>query len=298
MVLMQFTANNVLNATIFPHNIGLGVANDIELTEEMGSIVAEELKATGIYWNFAPTTAIAGDKRWGRFYESFSDDVEKVTKLSMAYLKGLQGAGVLATPKHYLGDGGTAFGHDRGDTRLNEEEIRATHLKPYIAAVEEGALSIMISFSSINGEKMHGHHYWITKVLKGELGFRGFTVSDWNGIEELEGSYREQIKKSVLAGIDLFMVPERWKEFMVNLEDLVKTGEVPVSRIDDAVTRIIAVKNAMELDKVDFSKKYSFGVSSHRKIADELSAKSIKVVKNNKVLPLGKKENSSYWKSS
>ena len=163
--------NNVLGATIFPHNIGLGVANDLDLTKKMGEVVAEELKATGIYWNFAPTTAIADDQRWGRFYESFGDDAQIVTALSMAYMEGLQNAGVLATPKHFLGDGGTAHGHDRGDTRLNEEEIRATHLKPYIAAVKQGAQSIMISFSSINGEKMHGHHYWITKVLKGSSTF-------------------------------------------------------------------------------------------------------------------------------
>ena len=178
--------NNVLGATIFPHNIGLGVANDLDLTRKLGEVVAEELKATGIYWNFAPTTAIANDQRWGRFYESFGDDAEIVTALSMAYMEGLQNAGVLATPKHFLGDGGTAHGHDRGDTRLNEEEIRATHLKPYIAAVKQGAQSIMISFSSINGEKIHGHHYCITKVLKGELNFRVFTVSDWNGIEDLK----------------------------------------------------------------------------------------------------------------
>lgn len=281
--------NNVLGATIFPHNIGLGVANDLELTRKMGEVVAEELKATGIYWNFAPTTAIAADQRWGRFYESFGHDVDVVTELSMAYMTGLQDAGVLATPKHYLGDGGTAFGHDRGDTRLNEEEIRATHLRPYIAAVKKGAQSIMISFSSINGEKMHGHHYWITKVLKGELNFQGFTVSDWNGIEELDGTYRDQVKKSVLAGIDLFMVPERWKEFMTTLEELVLSGEVPMSRINDAVTRIIAVKDAMGLFKLDFSSVHSFGVSAHREIADKLAEKSLIIVKNQNVLPLKNK---------
>ena len=136
---------------------------------------------------------------------------------------------------------------------------------------------------------MHGHHYWITKVLKGELNFRGFTVSDWNGIEELEGTYRDQVKKSVLAGIDLFMVPERWKEFMSTLEELVTSGEVPMARIDDAVTRIIAVKDAMGLFNIDFKTKHLFGVRAHREVADQLAVKSLKVMKNENVLPLKKK---------
>ena len=293
--------NNVLGATIFPHNIGLGVANDLELTKKMGEIVAKEMKATGIYWNFAPTTAIAMDKRWGRFYESFSNDTKKVTELSMAYMLGLQQEGVLATPKHYLGDGGTEYGHDRGDTILSEEEIRKIHLPPYIEAIKKGALSIMVSFSSINGEKMHGHKYWITDVLKNELGFSGFTVSDWNGIEELDGDYKEQIMKSVNAGIDLFMVPERWLEFMTLLEELVSEEKVSLKRIDDAVYRLLAVKYEMGLFNLSFEGNESFGTKEHRAIANDLAKKSVVIknqegllnLKNKRILLTGKAANNT-----
>ena len=295
--------NNVLSATIFPHNIGLGVANNESLMKEMGKVVGQEMKATGIYWNFAPTTAIAMDKRWGRFYESFSNNTEKVTKLSMAYMEGLQSEGVLATPKHYLGDGGTEFGHDRGDTILSEEELRRIHLPPYIEAIKKGALSIMVSFSSINGKKMHGHKYWITDVLKNELGFSGFTVSDWNGIEELPGSYKEQIKKSVNAGIDLFMVPEKWREFMSLLEELVLENQVSIKRIDDAVYRLLAVKYEMGLFNLKFEKEYSFGDTKNRLVANKLAKESIIIknqsglrgLKNKRILITGKaSDNTGY----
>ena len=285
--------NNIQNATIFPHNIGLGATRNKKLMKDMAKVVADEMKASGIIWNFSPTTAVAKDLRWGRFYESFSSDTDLVTSLSISFMEGLQNNGILATPKHFLGDGGTTKGIDRGNTEMSESELRHIHLPPYIEALKKGALSIMVSFSSVNGEKLHGSKYWVSDVLKKELGFKGFVVSDWNGIEELKGSYKEQIEKSVNAGVDMFMVPERWKEFMTLLTELVNEKSVSLSRIDDAVTRILAVKYEIGLFqlKPGEAKTYDFGTKENRKVAKKAVRESLVLLKNeNSILPLNKNQ--------
>ena len=192
-----------------------------------------------------------------------------------------------------MGDGGTTKGIDRGNTEMSESELRHIYLPPYIEALKKGALSIMVSFSSVNGEKLHGSKYWVSDVLKKGLGFKGFVVSDWNGIEELKGSYKEQIEKSVNAGVDMFMVPERWKEFMTLLTELVNEKSVSLSRIDDAVTRILAVKYEIGLFqlKPGEAKTYDFGTKENKKVAEKAVRESLVLLKNeNSILPLNKNQ--------
>jgi len=298
--------NNVVGATIFPHNIGLGAANDPELMFRIGQITAKEMIATGIYWNYAPAVSIPQDIRWGRTYEGFSENPGIVTNLATAYLLGLQGDDladpftVFATPKHYLGDGGTVWGTstnpaysiDRGNAQLSEEEMRQLHLLPYISAVENGAQSIMVSFSSWNGIKMHGQEYWITKVLKGELGFEGFVVSDWGGIDEVDPDYYTAVVTAINAGIDMNMVPYDYGRFSKAMLQAVEAGDIPMERIDDAVRRILKVKFALNL----FEEPYSdpdllefVGSQAHREIAREAVAKSLVLLKNEgSIFPLSK----------
>ncbi|MBN2509033.1 MAG: glycoside hydrolase family 3 protein [Spirochaetales bacterium] len=240
---------NVHNATVFPQNIGLGAANDPELMEQMGRVVAEEMFKTRILWNFGPCVALAEDPRWGRSYESFSTDPEITADLAAAYVKGFQGAGGVATAKHYLGDGQTTWGTgmkgqiDRGDTRLSLEEIRATSLVPYKRLVEAGVKSVMISFNSVNGTKMHGSRKFITEILKGELGFDGFVVTDWEGIQELPNpTYEQQVWTAVNAGCDMLMEPYRGLEARNAIVKGVNNGTIDISRVNDAVKRILTVK--------------------------------------------------------
>jgi beta-glucosidase len=298
--------NNVVGATIFPHNIGLGAANDPDLMFRIGQITAKEMVATGIYWNYAPAVSIPQDVRWGRTYEGFSESPEIVTSLATAYLLGLQGDDladpltVLATPKHYLGDGGTTWGTstnpgyfiDRGDTQLTEEEMREIHFLPYISAVENGAQSIMISFSSWNGEKMHGQKYWISEVLKGELGFEGFVVSDWGGIDEVDPNYYTAVVTSINAGVDMNMVPYDYGRFSKIMLQAVEAGDIPIERIDDAVRRILKVKFALNLFEEPFSNAdllESVGSEAHREVARESVAKSLVLLKNeNSIFPFSK----------
>ncbi len=259
---------NLHGATIFPHEIGLGATRDAELVRRIGQATAEEMLATGIPWNFAPVVAVTQDIRWGRTYESYGEDAALVTELGQAYIQGLQSipegfaaaAGqdlfVLATPKHFLGDGGTAYGTstqvifkpyllDQGDMRLDEAGIRGLFLPPYQAAVESGARSVMVSFSSWNGVKMHAQDYWITDVLKGELGFQGFVVSDWGGMDQISSDYYDSIVTGVNAGIDMNMVPYDYLRFLDTMTQAVHEGDISLARIDDAVRRILTVK--MEL---------------------------------------------------
>jgi beta-glucosidase len=226
--------NNVVGTVIFPHNIGLGAANNPELMGEIGHITAIETVATGIYWNYAPVVAVVRDIRWGRTYESYGEDTDLVTTLGTAYLVGMQGDDlaapdtILGTPKHFIGDGGTGWmtsqtpGYfiDQGDTRVDEETLRDVFLPPYIAAVENGAQSIMVSFSSWNGVKMHAQRYLITDVLKGELGFDGFVVSDWAGIDQVSPDYYQAVVTAINAGIDMNMVPYDYRRFI----DTMKTA--------------------------------------------------------------------------
>ena len=289
--------NNVKGATIFPHNIGLGAANDQDLMTRIGQITAQEMIATGIYWNYAPAVSIPQDIRWGRTYEGYSENSDIVTELATAYLLGLQGddladpSTVLGTPKHYLGDGGTTWGTstvsgyfiDRGDTQLTEAEMRELHLVPYVSAIENGAQSIMISFSSWNGEKMHGQTYWINDVLKGELDFDGFVVSDWGGIDEVDPDYYTSVVKAINAGIDMNMAPYDYGRFIKTMLEAVEAGDIPMARIDDAVRRILRIKFALNLFEQPYSDPAllsSVGSEEHRAVAQEAVAKSLVLLKN------------------
>lgn len=295
---------NARGATIFPHNIGLGAANDPDLVRRIARATAEEMAATGVHWNFAPVVAVPQDIRWGRTYEGFGEDPALVTRLGVAYQSGLQEAGVLATPKHFLADGGAAWdtsttnimNHayrvDQGDARIDEATLRAIHLPPYQAAIAAGARSIMVSFSSWNGVKMHGHKVLLTDVLKGELGFTGFLVSDWQAIDQLPGDYYADVVASIDAGLDMVMVPYDFKTFIATLTKAVEQGDVPMARIDDAVRRILTVKFELGLFDAptpanpDLS---AFGADEHRALAREAVRKSVVLLQNEGgALPLAK----------
>ncbi len=282
--------NNVYGAVIFPHNIGVGAANDAELTRQMGAYVAEVMKLTGVHWNFAPCVAVAQDPRWGRTYESFSSDPAIVSELGAAYLKGQQSGGVIATAKHYAGDGGTVYGTgynygiDRGNCDLSEEEFRAIHLAPYKRLVDEGVKCVMVSFSSYGGLKMHENKYMITDVLKGEFGFEGFVVSDWEGIAGINAStYEAKIAAGINAGVDMLMEPNSFKEAVNAIMDGVQQGAIPKERVDDAVCRILSVKFDMGLFEEPCLERTSVKPSSEdgRSLARKLAAKSQVLLKNN-----------------
>ena len=240
--------NNVVGAVIFPHNIGLGCTRDAALVERVARATAEEVAATGVDWTFSPCIAVARDERWGRTYESFGETPELVSEMAAAAVRGYQPT-ILACAKHYLADGGTTGGRDQGDAQMDEATLRALHLPGYRAAVAAGVGSVMASFSSWNGQKMHGSRYLLTDVLKGELGFSGFVVSDWAGIDQLPGDYTSDVETAVNAGIDMVMLPDRYPEFVSALKGLVQSGRVPLSRIDDAVRRIL--KKKVELGLFD-----------------------------------------------
>jgi beta-glucosidase len=308
--------NNVLGAVIFPHNIGLGCTRNPKLIEKIGRITAKEVRATGINWTFAPCVTIPRDERWGRTYEGFSEDPNLVKVLGAAAIRGLQGSklsnplSILACAKHYVGDGGTTatirrsrrsgraprVRLDQGDTQVDEEILRRIHLAPYIAAIEAGVGSIMPSYSSVNGVKCSEHKYLLTDVLKNELGFEGFLISDYRAINQLDRDYKTAIAKSINAGMDMGMVPSEYKEFSKSLKELVEEGTVSMSRIDDAVTRILRVKFAMGLMNknrshlTDRSLHKAFGSVKHRQVAREAVRRSLVLLKNdNKTLPLSKK---------
>ncbi len=316
--------NNVIGAVIFPHHIGLGCTRDPQLVEEVGRVTAEEIRATGIQWTFAPCVTVPRDERWGRTYEGFAEEPEVVTELGEAMVRGLQGErlsdplSVVACAKHYVGDGGTtaqtgeyqqgttAFGNDRpggrvrmkldqGDTQVDEATLRRIHLAPYLAAIEAGVGTVMPSYSRWNGVKCSGNKFLITDVLKNELGFQGFVISDYNAIDQIDPDYKRAVEISVNAGMDMAMAPNTYKQFYETLLDLVHEGRVPTSRIDDAVTRILRVKAAAGLlDKnrsqlADRSLHKSFGSAEHRAVAREAVRKSLVLLKNDgDVLPLAK----------
>ena len=302
---------NLLNATVFPHNIGLGAANNPDLIQQIGRATAEEMLATGIPWNFAPVVAVVQDVRWGRTYEGYGEETELVTSLGTAYLKGLQTlteeddpvAGqsifVLATPKHYLGDGSTIWSSsrtndyelDQGNMQVPEDIVRKLYLPPYQSAVEAGALNVMASFSSWKGTKMHGEQYLLTKVLKDELGFNGFIVSDWQGMDQLyPDDYYASIVTSVNAGVDMNMVPYDYVPFIETMKQAVNNGDIPESRVDEAVRRILRVKFALGLfERPMPDTKYQGTVRSreHLELARQAVRESLVLLKNeNDVLPL------------
>ncbi|MFI0371130.1 glycoside hydrolase family 3 protein [Actinomadura sp. 1N219] len=290
--------NTVVGATIFPHNIGLGASRDPGLVREIGAATAAEMAGTGVDWNFAPCVCVVRNDRWGRTYESFGE-VPELPSMMTTMVEGLQGeelggpASVLATAKHFVGDGGTAGGDDRGDARISEKELRAVHLPPFQAAVERGVGSVMISYSSWNGVKMHRNRYLINDVLKGELGFTGFVVSDYKGIDEIDGRAgftREEVAAAINAGIDMVMVPTEWRRFIEYLREMVKGGNVPMSRIDDANRRILTKKfelGLFERPLADRSYLKTVGGAAHRELARRAVAGSQVLLKNDgDVLPL------------
>jgi len=299
--------NNVIGAVIFPHNIALGCTRDPELVERAARITAEEVRATGIQWAFAPCVAVPQDIRWGRTYEGYSESPEVVQPMGAAAVRGLQGSAldhplsVAACVKHFVGDGGTTFGTglsgriDQGDMRVDEATLRKIHLPGYITAIQAGAVTIMPSYNSWNGIRCSGHRKLLTDILKKELGFEGFLISDYNALDELPGNRKDQIKQSINAGMDMVMVPEKFHEFYNILRELAQSGEVPMSRINDAVTRILRVKFAMGLmdpnrkQLADRSLHKTFGSAAHRAVARECVRKSLVLLKNEKrVLPLAK----------
>ena len=289
--------NNVLGATVFPHNIGLGAAGDPDLIERIARVTAKEILAVGVEWTFAPTLAVVRNVRWGRTYESYSEDPALVASYAGRFVEGLQAEygpeGVLGCAKHWVGDGGTTDGFDQGDTAVTEERLDAVHASPYGPAIHAGVGAIMASFNSWNGEKCHASRYLLTDKLRGQLGFEGLIVSDWNGTDQLSPDFRESIALGVNAGIDLIMMPEKWKQMIHELIGLVEEGTVPIERIDDAVLRILRVKFAMGLFDAPrpadrpWSNSPTFGGAEHRAVAREAVRKSLVLMKNeNGALPL------------
>jgi beta-glucosidase len=304
---------NLLNATIFPHNIGLGATNDPVLVEKIGRATAEEMLATGIPWNFAPVLAVVQDVRWGRTYEGYSENSDTVISLGTAYIKGLQSLAAgdavspgqsifaLATPKHYIGDGATIWGSsrsydyklDQGNVQIPESVIRDLYLPPYQSAVNSGALSVMASFSSWRGLKMHAQQPLMTGLLKRELGFRGFIVSDWQGMDQVDPKdYYNAVVTSVNAGVDMSMVPVDYVKFVNTMKDAVNHGDIPESRLDDAVRRILRAKFALGLFEQPMpNPQYQATVRSkeHVELARQAVRKSLVLLTNTgKILPLSR----------
>ena len=290
--------SNVFGATIFPHNIGIGAAANPQLVKEIGAAVAEEVLATGLFWTFAPTVTIPQNFRWGRTYEGYSEDPVLVSKLGSAFIEGLQGtekeflndAKILGTAKHFLGDGGTYLGIDQGDTRANEENMRVIHGEPYFASLNSCVRVVMASFNSWNGSKVHGNKYLLTEVLKEKMNFTGFVVGDWNGHQQVPGCNAGSCPESFNAGVDMFMVPENWKALYKNTVKQVKDGEISKERLDDAVKRILTVKQQLGMfeGRVPNQTKYSeVGLQKNREIARRAVRESLVLIKNNNaVLPI------------
>ncbi len=301
--------NNVIGATLFPHNIGLGAAHDPDLIQRIGEVTAREVAATGIDWTFAPTVAVVRDNRWGRSYEGYSQRPDIVRAYAGRMVQGLQGTPgtptfldinhVVAAAKHYIGDGGTDRGIDRGDNLSSEQELFDIHGQGYVAAIQAGVQTVMASYNSWQGSKLHGQHHLLTDVLKTRMGFDGLVVSDWDGIDEVQGCSKDRCSQAVNAGIDLFMVPEQWHAFLQNTVAQVRAGDIPESRIDDAVTRILRVKlRAGLFEKGRPSSRplgnrlALVGAPEHRAVAREAVRKSLVLLKNSYgLLPLRRRIN-------
>lgn len=296
--------SNVVGATIFPHNIGLGAANNPGLIKSIAAATAKEVSATAIDWNFAPTLAVAQDLRWGRTYESFSQNPSIVQAYASAMVEGFQGekesfltrGKIVATAKHFIADGGTALGDDQGNAKVSQEELIQLHARGFFSAIEAGVQTVMVSYSSVNDIRMHTNTHLIKDILKGQLGFDGLVVSDWNGIGQVPGCANNDCAASVNAGIDMLMVPEKkdWLVIIQNLKRQVRAGEITMARIDDAVTRILRVKMRAGLfDNGRPSLRHLtqngrvVGADKHREIARKAVRESLVLLKNNQnILPL------------
>jgi beta-glucosidase len=307
---------NLLNATLFPHNIGLGATRDPDLVAKIGRATAEEMAASGTNWNFSPCLCVARDVRWGRSYESFGERPELAVQMTsiVAGYQGKtvagyqdkavgQGASILATAKHFIGDGGTAYQSstyenyllDQGDTKLSEAALAKLHLPPFAAAVKAGVGSVMISFSSFNGVKMHAQKHLITDVLKGkdaskgELGFQGLVISDWSGLDQISSDYSVSVRSGINAGIDMVMVPNEYQKFVKTLTEEVEAGRISKERIDDAVTRILVQKfrfGLFEKPMTDRTLAARVGSPEHRALARQAVQQSQVLLKNSGVLPI------------
>jgi len=298
--------NNVVGATLFPHNIGLGAARDPALIKKIGAATAAEVAVTGIDWTFAPTVAVVRDDRWGRTYESYSEDPSIVREYAKAMVEGVQGVDaqrfsgrhVVATAKHFLGDGGTTRGIDRGDTAVSEQELKDIHAAGFIAALESGVQTVMASFNSWNDVKMHGNPYLLTQVLKETMGFDGFVVGDWNGHRQVPGCTVTSCAAAINAGLDMFMVPSDWQLLYENTLAQARSGELSLARLDDAVTRIVRVKvraglmdKGLVSDRPFAARSNVMGGDEHRALAREAVRKSLVLLKNdNALLPLSPKQ--------
>jgi beta-glucosidase len=302
--------SNVRGAVVFPHNIGLGASRDASLVERIGRITALEALATGIHWVFAPAVSIPQDIRWGRTFEGFGEDTELVTRLGVAQLQGLQNwdgvadlghpRTVLASVKHFVGDGGTTWGSnttndwiiDQGVTEVDEATLRAVHLPPYVAAIKAGARNIMVSHSSWGGLRMHAQKYLLTDLLKGELGFTGFLVSDWGSVDAIDPDYYTAVATSINAGVDMVMVPYDGDRFITHLTQAVENRHVSLARIDDAVRRILTIKFELGLFEQPFGDESLLplvGSEAHRAVAREAVRKSLVLLKNDGgTLPLSR----------
>jgi len=327
--------NNVVGATIFPHNIGLGCTRDADLVRRIGRATALEVAATNVRWDFAPAVSVPQDIRWGRTYEGYSQDTAVVSELATALIHGFEGDGwnsatsVLPSVKHFVADAATTWGTsrrvdrsalstdrtlaiaqmgqsfvelldlgawqiDQGDADIDERTLREVHLAPYRAAIQAGALNVMASYSSWHGVKLHGHAYLLTDVLKGELGFQGFVVSDWEAIDQLGPDYDACVAASVNAGVDMVMVPFDYERFIASLRRAVENGQVTVERVDDAVRRILTAKAALglfEQPHTDPALLSVVGCGEHRALAREAARKSTVLLKNDHAtLPLKRGE--------
>lgn len=300
--------SNVPGATIFPHFIGLGATGDEKLVEEVARATARELEVTGVNWSYSPTLDMPQDIRWGRVYETFSDDPKLTGALGAAYVRGLQkeyperasssSIFVLSTPKHYIGAGGMQWGSasnenfriDQGMTPVDETVLRKTYLPPFKEVVDAGALSIMVGLNSWGDSKLAANKYLVTDVLKGDLGFKGFAVSDWYGVYEIPGGDYRAAATAINAGIDMVMLPFDYQAFVKNVIRAVKKGEVSEGRVDDAVRRILRAKFSLGLfDSRDAKLLMSdmVGGSAHRQLAREAVAASLVLLKNkDSVVPL------------
>ena len=296
--------NNVFGATLFPHNIGLGAARNPKLMEEIGAATAKATRASGIAWVFGPTLAVVRDDRWGRTYESYSENPDIVKSYAGAYVRGMQGnlkddANTIATAKHFIGDGGTEFGKDRGVNKSSKSQMINIHGAGYYPALEAGVQTVMSSFNSWNDVaggtnygKMHGSRAMLTDVLKTKMGFDGFVITDWNGHGEVPGCRNDSCAAAINAGNDMIMVPDDWKAFIANTIKQVESGEIPMARIDDAVSRIIRVKlRAGLFDKSPAQNAYAGKdeVMQPRELARRAVRESLVLLKNDRpVLPIAR----------
>lgn len=293
----------VRGATIFPHHIGIGAAHDPDLVERMAHVCAREVLATGLDWNFAPTIAIARNPRWGRTYESFSDDAELVATYARRFVRGMQGTlrddGVVACAKHWVGDGATTFGEDQGDTPLSLDELMAVDIRPYREAIDAGVLTVMASFNSWQGTKCHGSHTLLTDVLKGTLGFRGLVVSDWDGVDQVHPDRVTAVAQAVNAGVDIIMVSADWRGMLAALDEAVARALIPMARIDDAVRRVLWVKEqaglfdrprpAQRPTVIAHATSPVVGSAAHRAVAREAVRKScVLLAHDGETLPLAR----------